>query len=815
MTLRLRFAFLKKSAIPASLVLVCLPLIHAAERHIVIMKDGFTLSGTIKQDTERVIEGDLFMNIPKLGGFFWVDDGARRIVFGHKQAQEAERAEADPDADLRFTTSVTNLDHFKLPAGRPQMPPPFDAKWNRTMTLKVADGRVRIPQRLTLLTPHYARVESKQYNWNPHYLTSEFDPPTVRTLLGNHPDLKPNGKGDDKKRFRIYQFLVHAGMYEQARAELDSILADMPDQKERAEKSRDELTRMLGVKYVDMVEQGQKMGRHEWALGKARAFSEKGMDEKLVARIRAIRTNLENADNSVAMARDLLQELPQNVVDTDHRQFFSRAAEAIIAELTPDNTDRLEEFVNTARKSKDRAAHTPEQLLSLAISGWLLGNTSADSKVDRAIRLWESREMVLTYQRTHHAAERQRMLTLYQASGPLAFDEMAELIRHLPPPEPFEYSKKDGALVVLGALPYSPAPVAWMLYSVQKLLLRQPDVFQVDLPWNYRKGSSYHVWLPPEYHHGRQYPVLITLYDVGEKPDWMIQRWSTLSDQNGYILVVPHWDKGTRRQYTYSADEHATVVDALRDVRRRFSIDPDRVFLAGFGEGANMAFDVGLAHPDLFAGVLPMSGQPQYFAKKYWPNAFALPFYVVAGDLDGDAAKASRQQFESWVPKGYPGLYIEYKGRGRDWFAEELPYMFDWMNRKHRASGYPELGRIGVGAQSMRPDDNHFYWLSGDGMLDRNINNARDWSFKVGAAGLYGRGGGNNIIRLGTHGFRRVTVWFGPGMIDFEKPVTLYVNDHLQKANRMIKPDLETLLEDFYLRGDRQQLIYAKWEISL
>ena len=63
------------------------------------------------------------------------------------------------------------------------------------------------------------------------------------------------------------------------------------------------------------------------------------------------------------------------------------------------------------------------------------------------------------------------------------------------------------------------------------------------------------------------------------------------------------------------------------------------------------------------------------------------------------------------------------------------------------------------------------------------------------------------------HGFKRVTVWLGPGMIDFEKPVTIRVNSRIE-SNRKIQPTLGTLVEDFYLRGDRQRLFFAKVEFT-
>jgi predicted esterase len=788
--------------------------------HVAILKDGFTLSGTIKREMTSVSEPGLYMQIPKLNGFYMVDDGARRIVFSPKQVLQATQTEATVDADLRFERKFVRLDNFKLPAGLYGEATRFDEKWDRVFTIETPpSGRVRVPQHLSLLSPYYARVDARRYNWSPHFLTNELDPAIVRSLLAQHPDLKPNGKGDENKRFRLYRFLIRAGMYEEAARELDRIQKEFPAQKERVETSREDLKKLLTAKYVDLVEQAQRVGRHHFAHSKVRSFPEKGMDEKLSARVRALQANMETAENNVSAARQVLEGLPQAVADTGQRQLFSRAAESILEELTPDNAGRLDAFASIARQSKGRAEYTAEQLMALAVSGWLLGNNSAEAKVDTAVRLWQTRELVLEYQRTHNAKARQQMLEIYQATGAVPFDELAELIRHLPPPEPYQMSKRDVGILACGNLPYGPAPVALALYSVQKMLLVEPMFFQTDLPWNFRKGASYQVIAPPEYHPGRMYPVLIALHDSGERPEVMFRRWSTLASQNGYFLVAPQWEQGVRSQYGYTAQEHAAVVDVVRDLRRRFAIDSDRVFLTGLGEGGNMAYDVGLSHPDLFAGVLPIAGRPRYFAKQYWTNAFCLPFYVVDGDQDGDVAKDNRRQFEHWVPGGYPALFIEYKGRGREWFSGELPYMFDWMNRKRRASALPDLGRSGGAGrgdefQSMRATDNHFYWLSGEDLHDRHINDGRSWSNKIGPAILQARAGEGNVISVTAHGFRRVTIWFSPGIIDFEKPVTVHVNSHQMVSNRKIKPSLETLLEDFYFRGDRQRLFAAKMEIT-
>src|SRR5262249_53322092 len=149
------------------------------------------------------------------------------------------------------------------------------------------------------------------------------------------------------------------------------------------------------------------------------------------------------------------------------------------------------------------------------------------------------------------------------------------------------------------------------------------------------------------------------------------------------------------------------------------NVDEDRVFLFGLGEGGAMAFDVGLGHPDLFAGVLPMGAGPQYHSEICWRNGQYLPFYIMHG-MRGPRGKDIRQQFEKWVSRNFPMVWVDYKGRGVEWFAGEVPSMFDWMRSKKRVFRMDQLGTDGGGGTfgnefcTMRTCDNRFYWLSAD-----------------------------------------------------------------------------------------------------
>lgn len=802
----------------------------ASHADLVIFKDGYTLQGKIKREMTNFVDSTsgVQMNVPKLGGFFMVDDGARFMYFSSRQIQEVPDQDPTQQLDaIRLQSPIVPRRPLKLPAWQFVSVTDWNTKWDRVLTINTQDGRRRVEQHLSLLTPRIAQIDARDYNWKACYLTREFDPDTVRTLLGLYRDPKTKGdNADPSKRFRAYQFLVQAGWYDKAAVELNGILRDWPDQKDKVESAREELKKLLAWQYVDRLEEAHKNGRHHWVQAKLARFPRQGMDEKLLARVDGLRATYETTSKNLALACRYLDGLLARLSDPAQSTLFHEAGAVIRSELNHDTVNRLEAFISLAKQAEHQQQQnrtpdqTSEQLLSLAISGWLLGNSSAEAKVETAARLWRARQFVLDYQKTSNAAGRQQMVAGYESQQGVPFDELAQVIRSLPPPEPFELAMLKNGPWAAGALPLRPAAIFWALYAAQELLPPQQYTLRANLSSSFRKGPTYLLQPPPEYHHSRSYPVLFVLHEGGEKPEDMFKRWSSLAAQHGYFLVAPEWADSLASNYEYTFDEHRAVVDVLRELRRHFQIDSDRVFLFGLGEGAHMAYDVGLSHPDLFAGVLTMGGAPHYFAKAYWQNAQYLPFYVVDGSFDGDTAKDNRQQFEHWIGRSYPALYVQYKGRGREWYDAELPFMFDWMGRKKRAAAFPELGRSGTGPgygeefRSMRPTDNHFYWLSGEDMYDRHINRAQKWSSKIGPALLQAHSGEGNHLFVNAHGFKRVNVWLGPGMIDFEKPVQVYLNSHVHSSNRKVTPKLGTLLEDFYARGDRQRLFVAKLELT-
>ncbi len=787
-----------------------------ARGDLIFLKDGFVVEGKVGREYEAVWDKGArdYIMVPK-GFSFFIDDVARRVYFSHTHVAETKKSERKEELRVINKNFVLGGAGGQLPGIAAVMEPgPWDNKWERKYEFRTASGaQVKVKQRLGFLTPYHARADPTtpmkfagvQNPWNAFYLTRELGPEAVVGLLRSHPDynITPGLKPEDQatRRFKLCDFLAQAGWYDHAELELRQLLKDLPEQKQRTEAALAALTRMRSRENYEEIKRLHLAGQYETVWQRLTTFPQDGADQQVLAGVAGLKADYASTRKKLERARTLLDDQAARVGGGNRQAVLDMAA-AIKAELSPDTLHRLETFLGQAEQARklreqgrDKETAPAAEIMALAVSGWLLGNASAETGVERALQLWSARSLVLATQREPVQEKRRKLVDDYlKGKGVVPIDEFVQMIPTLPPFETPE--KTDGKPI------------------------------EVSLGGRGAGAVTYTLQLPPGYHPGRSFPVLLVLNDLGEKPREMLERWRQLAAENGYVLAAPHWEQGIANGYTYSEREHQTVLQTLYDLRRRFNVNSDRVFLFGLGQGGSMAYDVGLSHPDLFAGVIPMSGNPELFSARYLRNAQYLPFYCILGDSAGDTKKRTRSLFEAWLTRFYPTMWVEYRGRGMEWFGGEPPIIFDWMRNKKRAFPLKQLGTEGLGGplgsefSTMRQTDNHFYWLSTQQVMPRCLNSATAWNTATVPAMLTGKiDPATNEIRVTAKGVKQVTVWLGrnaqgQNMINFDKKVTIYVNGPAgARRPEKLTPSLATLLEVLYQTGDRQRLFLAHVDI--
>ncbi|HET6575325.1 MAG TPA: PHB depolymerase family esterase [Fimbriiglobus sp.] len=851
----------------ARLIAACVGLVAtgvvAGAADVVIMADGFTIQGRWFKETELASDpGTGAVRIAKQGGFDVIDDGPRYIIFSRHARKGGKLEEDAAKRDYpAYKTKTSPLKAQPLPLGRIKEKTDFDAKWRRRLTFDIppnpkspAGGYEYVRQQVAHLDPHFMMTVSTDHIWQYGSLTAEEDPLLILKLLRMHPELAdPKGKVDPMRRMNIAAFfkdiasLVNLRRRENdwltiARQELARLKKDAPgdwgkEANDRFAELSEEIDRVEARITIDSVEAAVAAGRYEAAGTFLANFSPKAIDPKDKTRVAVLRAQIEEVQPRYERTRRLLTDLIERVGGMRDAQLYAAvaggpglmyaprpkmtpetatlltAAGAVRAELHPDTAPRLDIFQLTAQQAeKDRKAgreprETPTELLAFAVTGWVKGKNAADKSAPAALRAWATREMALGYLRADTAIDRAALLDTYLRSGrALEPEELAQLISLLPPPTPEDLKKRAGVPV-----PAAAAAGAEGVYQYNTGTLP-------GLP----NGVDYYLHLPPEYHHGRPHPLLIALTGPQLPPEQLVGVLAQYADRFGYVVAAPKWaNQFNVKPYDYSGDDHPLVTATLRDVLRHFQVDADKVFLYGFADGANFALDVGMAMPDLFAGVVANNPDPPTnIFLQYWHNAQKLPVYTVIGELTG-SFKDLRKLYERWMTSGFPALLTVYKGRGKELFPLEMPRIFDWMGRKTRVRGAASLRLNQPGFepwQVLRESDDRFYWVgvADDGL--RNGNRVKGWQNRaVSPAQFRADIGKNGVITIDRAiGINKFVVWLERDLIDWSKPVVVNVNGHRPReyTPRKLDPNLHLMMEELYRTGDRKMLYLGKLIIN-
>ena len=157
-------------------------------------------------------------------------------------------------------------------------------------------------------------------------------------------------------------------------------------------------------------------------------------------------------------------------------------------------------------------------------------------------------------------------------------------------------------------------------------------------------------------------PLVVSLHGAGRKADRAIELLRSLSDEHGFLLLAPQsldetWDA---IQSTYGPDI-AFLDQSLRRAFQLRNVDPARVAIAGFSDGASYGLSVGLSNGDFFNAVFGFS--PGFII----PGEFiGRPrIFISHGTIDPilPIDECSRRIVPALKRSGYLVTYREFEGK--------------------------------------------------------------------------------------------------------------------------------------------------------
>jgi poly(3-hydroxybutyrate) depolymerase len=273
------------------------------------------------------------------------------------------------------------------------------------------------------------------------------------------------------------------------------------------------------------------------------------------------------------------------------------------------------------------------------------------------------------------------------------------------------------SLAVVGALFASAALLAQRLPAGPQVLTFFSDVDDSEQP--------YALYLPKAFNPAKKYPLVISLHGAGSNHRLNLRRVfgkSNVVDETDveatrsfpawrdveYIVASPL----ARGTMGFQGIAEKDVYDVLADVKKRFPIDEDRVYLTGLSMGGGGTFWLGLTRPDVWAAIAPVCPAPPAGSDQLAPNALNVPVHIYQGGDDPVVRPEGTRQFVKRLQDlGTKVAYDEFPGvKHNSWEnAYKDGQIFTWF-AKFRRNRFPD--RVRFASTQFKYD--RAYWVTLD-----------------------------------------------------------------------------------------------------
>lgn len=249
-------------------------------------------------------------------------------------------------------------------------------------------------------------------------------------------------------------------------------------------------------------------------------------------------------------------------------------------------------------------------------------------------------------------------------------------------------------------------------------------------------NQPYAIYIPENFDETREYPLVVFLHGafsnhrlglrrvfgegnkqgpefgtpgfVPPETDLEVTRFYPELKPVDYIAAAP-FARGTAG---YQGIPEQDIYDMLADIKSKFSIDENRMYLTGLSMGGGGTLWVGLTRPDLWAAIAPVCPAPPQETNALAGNALNLPVHLFVGDRDGLMATADqwKAKFEE---NNVDVEYIIYPGIAHNsWeYAYKDGFIFEWFSQFER-NLFPEEVRFTTTAFKY----NKAYWVTFDNL---------------------------------------------------------------------------------------------------
>jgi predicted esterase len=190
----------------------------------------------------------------------------------------------------------------------------------------------------------------------------------------------------------------------------------------------------------------------------------------------------------------------------------------------------------------------------------------------------------------------------------------------------------------------------------------------------------FYMAVPKDYDAAKFYPLVFLLHPMTEtadssRPEPYVDNWAKYLLPKGWIIAAP-------KSPQYDNEESINPLkDALRKVKQVYHVDEKRVVLVGHNAGALMAWRLATRAPDLWAGIVSLSGEIHQNDRTALKAFAGKPAYLFRGSKDTYYDADMMSMDKKFLDVAKVPVTIEVKeGWASELPLESLPRMADWID---------------------------------------------------------------------------------------------------------------------------------------
>jgi poly(3-hydroxybutyrate) depolymerase len=222
----------------------------------------------------------------------------------------------------------------------------------------------------------------------------------------------------------------------------------------------------------------------------------------------------------------------------------------------------------------------------------------------------------------------------------------------------------------------------------------------------------YSLFVPTNYSAAQPSPLIVDLHGLNITPlqQILFDGTTDLAEKYGFIVLAPMgfsvtggWGgrtgppvesaavkPGASVRYSASELSELDAMNALRIIRDRLNIDPERIFLMGHSMGGAGTYYLGSKYNNIWAGLAPLAGAGGIANAEAAARYKAIPTLIMHGDKDSIVPVAtSRRSVLQLQAVGAPHVYLEFHNMDHEfwirrgaWHMEKVFLFFSMLSKQ-------------------------------------------------------------------------------------------------------------------------------------